>query len=429
MDCYQKELDFLSSLEFFGIKLGLEQTAELFRRMGNPEKKLKFVHVAGSNGKGSVCALMEGAFRKAGLRTGFYSSPHLVSVCERFRINGEPVSEEQLARAIRKLIPAAEAMKQDGMKITYFEATTVLAAVLFADAETDIVLWETGMGGRLDATSIVTPLAAVITGISLEHQQYLGDTVEKIAFEKAGIIKKNIPLFCSRHIVSGAMNVIRERAAGLHAPFFTAPETDETSLRITHSPGSRDFFQSFRTENGEELTIRLGGPHQRRNAALASAAVRYLSPALGLNAETALSAFADVKWDARFQFIPEAGLIIDGGHNPEGLGVLAETLKELFPGKKFHFLFGAFSDKETLSSLSGLAPLAEQFTFLEMETVRASRSIEELGRQLKSCAPDVKWDSLPLETALKLEKDNKVLCGSLHLCGNALAILKKRCIV
>ena len=178
-------LDWLASLEFFGIKLGLDQTRALFKAAGSPERSLKFIHVAGSNGKGSVCAMIESGLRAAGFRTGFYSSPHLVSPCERFRINGRPVTEDQLCAVQDVVLPAVAELERSGMKATYFEVTTLIAALLFARAKCDYVVWEVGMGGRLDATNIVTPLVSVVTGISMEHAQYLGNTLQKIAGEKA----------------------------------------------------------------------------------------------------------------------------------------------------------------------------------------------------------------------------------------------------
>ena len=421
---YGREFEYLSSLEFFGIKLGLEQTRELFRRMGDPDKDLKFIHVAGSNGKGSVCALLEGAFRRAGLKTGFYCSPHLISVCERFRINGRPAEESVCAEAIREMMPVAEEMKRSGMHVTYFEATTLLAARIFQRAGVDIVLWETGMGGRLDATNIVTPLASVITGISLEHCRYLGDTLEKIAFEKAGIIKEGTKVFCSAAAPEEAKRVIRARAEELHAPCIEPALPTEKPI-VEYESGSGRFRQHFHLPDGTALTIRLPGPHQRRNAALAAGVLRGTAGALGIDAEEALKGFGDVTWDARFQFVPGRNLIIDGGHNPEGIGALGDTLEELFPGEKFHFLFGAFADKDAAGSLSRLAPLAERFTFLEMETERASYGSGELGERLRVCAPGVAWNTMGLEEALAAGQGKKVLCGSLHLCGDALAILKK----
>lgn len=420
-----KELDYLASLEFFGIKLGLHQTEELFRRLGSPQKNLKFIHVAGSNGKGSVCAMLENACRSCGLKTGFYSSPHLIHVNERFRINNIPVDSDTLAAALRKLRTVGDTMAKDGMKITYFEATTALAALLFAEAGCDIVLWETGMGGRLDATNIITPLASVITGISLEHTQYLGDTVEKIAGEKAGIIKNNVPCFAASKIPAAAKEVIRRRAAECNSKLIFSNEVVPGSCTFTRE--ELRILQTFRVTGGETLTIALTGTHQRENASLALTALKHLQKTLGISLAAAIDSFKNVQWAGRFQFIPGKSLIVDSAHNPEGIGVLADTLREIFPGKKFHFLFGAFADKDTQSSLQILAPLAHSFTFLEMETMRACREAHALGDELEHAATEkIPWSCTTLDEALLNPADLTILCGSLHLCGDALAILNQQ---
>lgn len=420
--------EWLNSIGMIGIRMGLERTRELFRRAGSPERDLFFLHVAGSNGKGSVCAYLEAAFRSEGLRTGFYSSPHLISPCERFRIDGEPVSSDVLNEAAEQLFPEAEAMKAEGKAPTYFELVTVLAAMIFRKAACQVVLWETGMGGRLDATNVPDTRAAVITGISLEHQQFLGDTLAKIAFEKAGIIKPGKPVFCAAATPKEALDVIRARAESLNSPFYLSAPIREGDRTIRLPEGDKGFLQTFRLEDGTRLSTPLAGPHQRRNAALAYTVLRHFAPGFGFSPEKAAEAFQTVRWDARFQFLP--GLLLDGGHNPEGIAALADTLEELYPGRKFHFLFGAFSDKDTMPSLSRLAPLAESFTFLHLEdTDRASRSGRSLGDELAGCAPGIPWNETTLEEALLRPGENKILCGSLHLCGEALAFLKKRCIV
>ena len=200
--------DWLAHLEFFGVKLGLHQTQALFAELGSPEKNLKFIHIAGSNGKGSTGAFLEAGLLNAGFKTGFYSSPHLIEVNERFRINGAVPDSDTVARALTKVRSASEKLLEKGFRVTYFEATTAVAALLFAEAKADFVVWETGMGGRLDATNIVTPLASVITSISLEHKEYLGDTLAKIAFEKAGIIKPGVPVFVGCTVPEEALRVI-----------------------------------------------------------------------------------------------------------------------------------------------------------------------------------------------------------------------------
>lgn len=414
----QQELDFLASLEFFGIKLGLNQTRELFRRVGNPQESLKFIHVAGSNGKGSVCALLEQAYRSAGLKTGFYSSPHLVNVGERFRINGQETAPVTVAQYVRRLLPAIQSMANEGMKVTYFEATTALAACIFADAKVDVVLWETGMGGRLDSTNIITPLASVITGISMEHAERLGDSLGKIAFEKAGIIKEATPVFCASATPDEAKEVIRARAEELHAP-------------LTFSPAVRSVEQSaipqhFTLEEGTQLVTRLAGPHQRENAALAYAVLQHTAPLLNIDLKTAANGMEKTCWAARFQVFSDRKLIMDAAHNPEGAQVLAETLKEVMPGQKFHFLFGAFADKDTAAGLAALADLALSFRFIHMETNRESKTGSELAAELAAIAPGVPCDSMPLEQALASGyPDNawRVLCGSIHLCGDAVPLL------
>ena len=420
--------EWLNSVGMIGVRMGLERTKELFRRAGDPGRDLFFIHVAGSNGKGSVCAYLEAAFRSAGFRTGFYSSPHLISPRERFRINGEPVSSDALDEAAEALFPVAEAMKAEGRPPTYFEIATVLAAMIFEKAQCGVVLWETGMGGRLDATNVPDTKASVITGISLEHRQILGNTLPEIAFEKAGIIKPGKPVFCAASTPTEALDVIRTRAETLNSPFFLSAPLSGESPVFRLPEGDEGFLQTFRLEDGTPLAVSLAGPHQRRNAALAFTVLRHFAPELGFSAEKAAEAFRNVRWDARFQFLP--GLLIDGGHNPEGIAALADTLEEIFPGKKFHFLFGAFSDKETAPSLLRLAPLAESFTFLHLEeTERASRSGRSLGEELSASAPGIPWDETTLEEALSRPGRNKILCGSLHLCGEALAFLEKQCIV
>ena len=416
-------LGWLASLEFFGIKLGLEQTRALFLAAGSPECDLKFIHVAGSNGKGSVCAMIESGLRAAGFRTGFYSSPHLVSPCERFRIDGRPVSEDDLCAIQEIVLSAVAKLERDGMKPTYFEVTTLIAALLFARAQCDYVVWEVGMGGRLDATNIVTPLVSVVTGISMEHAQYLGDTIQKIAGEKAGIVKPGIPVYCSSGTPVPARNVIGFRAAELGAPFRIPPEPSAPEC-VRLLDGGRAVEQRF-TFDDVPLTLRLAGPHQRRNAALAFSVLRYLADLGGFNFAAAIDGLRRTVWQGRFDLYPEFGLVLDGAHNPEGIGVLAETLCEVFPGRKFRFIFGAFSDKNTVESLRELAPLALEFVFVRPESARPSKSAAELESELSRIAPGIPSSDSPLDLALGMLDPARptVLCGSLHLCGDVLARL------
>lgn len=415
----QEALDWLAGLEFFGVKLGLEQTRELFRRIGSPERKLRFIHIAGSNGKGSTGAFLESALRNAGFRTGFYSSPHLVDVNERFMINGVSVDDNRLAEALDKIRSAADAMKnENGMRVTYFEATTAAAALLFAGAEADFAVWETGMGGRLDATSIVTPVATAITTISMEHKEYLGDTIGKIAFEKAGIIKPGIPLFLGRSIPQEAYTVIAARAKELNASVIQPPEAPENAELIIENGIPYQTFDGRKT--------RLQGRHQRENLLLAECVLRYLAEQFHFDFAKAARGFANAQWSARFQVFPGESTVFDGAHNPECAEVLASTLKEVYPGEKFDFIYGTFADKDCTAFLKTLVPLAASFTFVKVDSTRPSRNPQELAALVHAFAPEISCKEAELKTALEAKVPHrKVLCGSLHLCGEALALRRQ----
>src|SRR3954470_4773417 len=223
---YKEAIEFLYSLRLFGTKLGLDNTFRLAAQAGNPQEQLRFIHVAGTNGKGSTCAMLEAIYRASGLRTGLFTSPHLVSFCERIQVNRTLISEEavvQLVSEIRKLATHFS----PGASPTFFEIVTVMALKYFAREKCDVVIWETGLGGRLDATNIVNPLLSIITNVQFDHQQWLGDTLAKIAFEKAGIIKPHIPVVCGPSDPE-ALEVIRNRASELGAPLRLVTEDSVT---------------------------------------------------------------------------------------------------------------------------------------------------------------------------------------------------------
>ena len=409
----------LANLEFFGVKLGLIQTRLLFDEVGSPDRKLKFIHLAGSNGKGSTGAMLEAALRGAGYKTGFYSSPHLVNVNERFRINGVPADNTIVAKALEEVRDAAERMYFEGYRITYFEATTAAAAWIFAEENVDFVIWETGMGGRLDSTNIVIPLASVITSISLEHKEYLGNTLAEIAGEKAGIIKRGIPVFAGATIPQEAMNVIRERAEELDSPLTQAKLPADSKVIFENDI-------PYQTFNNETVTLSLPGPFQRGNAMLALNVLQSLAQEFGFSMEKALDALKQTRWDARFQVFPGENLIFDGAHNPDCAGVLAEALQEIYPGEKFDFIYGSFADKDTVQFLQKLIPLAASFRFVPVESQRKSRDPQELCELLQRNEPALPVLKMSLEEALqKPAEHKKVLCGSLHLCGEALALRQK----
>ena len=419
--------EWFESLEFFGVKLGLHQTQAYFDALGNPEKELSFIHIAGSNGKGSTAAFLESALRHAGYRTGLYTSPHLAKLNERFIIDGRPVSDDTLADAFRKVKKAADFLRDEkGMMVTYFETTTVTASLLFAEAKVDFVIWETGVGGRLDSTNIITkPLASIITTISLEHQNYLGDTLPKIAFEKAGLIKENCPVFIGSSIAPEAREVILARAAELSAPAAVLENVPEKTGVKFHKGIPCQILSN-------NTLISLAGAHQRSNSALALMVLEELHKKYDFDMEKAKAGFAETVWPARFQYFPEEALLLDGAHNPECAMILAKALDEFFPGEKFDFIYGNFADKDAKDMLKELVPYAAKFTFISFGTYRKSATAEELTLLVRSLGFEGECASSSLEEVMKERKEKgiaelakgrkSILCGSLHLCGDYLLL-------
>ncbi len=407
--------EYLSSLNMFGIRLGLDAVRELARRAGNPERKLRFIHIAGTNGKGSVGAMLERAFRSVGLTTGFYSSPHLIDVRERFRIDGRAVDEARFNRLGRELRDEAE-----GGSFSYFEFATVLAMKIFLEAGTDVVIWETGMGGRLDATNIVTPAAAVITNIALDHQAHLGHTVGAIAGEKAGIVKSGVPLFAGE-LVPEARAVVEARCRELGSPFSgpEAPVPDCTGF--TESEGR--ILQHF-TYCGASVALPLPGRMQRDNFRLVHAILKFFAPRWNFDFAAALRALERVRWPARCQNVAPR-FWLDGGHNPDGVAALCGALHEIAPDRKKIVVYGAFQDKDFRSCLELLAPVATEFIFVPIGVgERPSVPPPELAKIAASFGRSARTaDSAVAAVKMALAEPDAlvVAAGSLYLAGELLA--------
>ncbi len=396
MPAYSDALKFLSDLEIYGIKLGLGQVSELFERIGNPHNGLRFIHVAGTNGKGSVCAMLSACLKSAGFRTGFYSSPHLVSVRERFRINGTAISRKDLVSIVKTLRPHVEKMKSEGRCPTFFEVTTVMAGMYFAKGKTDFVVWETGMGGRFDATNVVSPVVSVITGIGIDHTAHLGATEGKIAFEKAGIIKPGIPVFCG-NLSNTAMKVVKKKAR-------------ECASRI---------LPPAKLPNGIKLSLK--GKIQEQNAGLVVAIVKHLSSVFKFNHSSAMKGFSRTKWPARFQILSD-GSILDGSHNPQAANVLISSSKEYFPGETFSVIFGCLADKDSELILKLLDKVADEFIFVPIKGSRKSLTPPELGRICRKVSSKPVRKASSVREALDMPHGKRfMITGSLYLAGQVLS--------
>ena len=352
---YREALAWLFGTQRFGIKLGLENIQRLLTAFRLPGPEQRIIHVAGTNGKGSVCAMIDAVARAQGYRTALFTSPHLVTFRERCQVNGELIREEQVASGLTAI---RELTREWDPHPTFFEIATALALDHFKRSACELIVLETGMGGRLDATNAVTPVASVITPIDYDHQKWLGNTLPEIAAEKAGIIKPGVPVISSPQPAE-AEAVIRARAEELNAPLHVVTSAYEGELR-------------------------LHGAHQRQNAAVALAALG--AAQIPINDASIAAGLTSVSWPARFQQWDDR-IVIDGGHNPAGVRVLAETWRETFGDERAAIILGILQDKDAASMIATLAPLALEFILPPVRSERAF-SPAELREIVQRVAPD-----------------------------------------
>jgi dihydrofolate synthase / folylpolyglutamate synthase len=397
---YREALSWLYGLQRFGIKLGLENIQrlldELSKRGVLQAAPWKVIHVAGTNGKGSVCAMIDSICRAQGYRTGLFTSPHLITFRERIHVNGAMISEEAVAdglTTIRNLVANWDPHP------TFFEVVTALALKHFSDAKVELVILETGLGGRLDATNAIQSNVSVITPIDFDHEEWLGKTISQIAAEKAGIIKAGVPVISAWQRPE-AEKEIRARAAKCRAPL------------------------EFVTKPYDNAPIALDGSHQKENATLAIAALRAMKVDVGDS--TIARGLAGIEWPARFQRWDER-TIIDGAHNPAAVRKLAETWREIFGGQRATLVLAILSDKDLRGICEALAPISQ---FVLLPKIRSERAAapEELARVLANIAPSIPCSTTPsIDEALtfaRAKPDLILITGSLHFVGEVLAHLR-----
>ncbi len=385
------------------MRFGLERMERALEALGHPERRYPVLHVGGTNGKGSTCAMAAAALAEAGLAVGLYTSPHLVRFNERIQVRGDPIDDAALADAvdrIRGACPWHEA-GPEADRLTYFEFATLAGLVHFARAGVDVAVVEVGLGGRFDATTAVEPRVSALAQIGLDHTQILGETVEQIAFEKAGIFKPGVPAVVHAHQPRGALEVLRAEAARRGAPLIVASAAWDGP-------------------------IALRGAHQRGNAALAAAALRQLARAgVPVPEDAVARGIATARWPGRLEEI--GGVLLDGAHNPDGAAALAAALPALHPGRPVELVFGVLADKDHAAMLRALAPAARRLHLVAPTTPRA-RAAGDLYARARALGADA--DVHPaLEDALgcatRAAADGALVCvaGSLYLVGEARALL------
>ena len=406
---YSEAIQFLYDLRLFGAKFGLDNTFKLAARAGNPQDRLRFIHVAGTNGKGSTCAILESVYRAAGLRTGLFTSPHLVSFRERIQVNRQLISEAEVVRLVEALQPWLKQFPADHHP-TFFEVITVMALEFFAEQKCDLVIWETGLGGRLDATNVVTPLASVITNIQFDHQQWLGDTLERIAAEKAGIIKPGVPVITTADEPE-ALAVIEKTAREKNAPL----------IKVISANKLAALFRGA-------ATLPLLGDHQKLNAALALATVETLQGEIPVSAAAVCTGLETVNWPGRLQSITRdsgQNILLDGAHNVAGAKALLSALEKNAPAARQTLVLGVLQDKDWPQICRTLAPLAARiFTVpVASERTAAAHELAAACRAANPAAEIAACDSL--RRALEQVANDRfvVVTGSLYLVGEALELL------
>jgi dihydrofolate synthase/folylpolyglutamate synthase len=412
---YGDALDFLYARTTGIWRLGLERVEAFLHSLGDPHRRLRTLHVAGTNGKGSVCATLEAVLRAKGLRTAVYTSPHLVDFRERFLIDGVPVAPEQIVEFVDKWTPEVERLGA-----TFFEATTAMAFEFFAEANVDIAVIETGLGGRLDATNVVSPLVAGVATIGIDHVEYLGATLEEIAFEKAGIFKRGVPA-----VVGDPDPAIRELLASHARTHGAAPirviydEGGPTDVRIgaagtTFSLGKRSF------------TTPLLGAHQAANSAVAIAMLESLPAGLAPSESELQAGMPLVRLPGRFQRVGK--YLFDVAHNPAGAAVLASTLTAIAPPKPIVAVLSVLSDKDWRGIMEALAPAVELFILTNAPTAPPSRTW--IIPEPLNYARERGWNAEVIrdfDRALvrgASEGATVLITGSFHTVGDAMARLE-----
>jgi dihydrofolate synthase/folylpolyglutamate synthase len=423
---YEETLKYIHNVKWQGSKPGLGRTQRLLKSLGNPEKHLKFVHIAGTNGKGSTAACVASILRTAGYKTGLYTSPYILRFNERMQINGEHISDEELEQLTDEIRPFADAMTDDPP--TEFELITALGMQFFYKNRCDIVVLEVGMGGELDSTNVIdTPEVAIITAIGMDHVAELGPTIRDISRAKAGIIKEGGDVVVYGGNPPEVDEVLEETCRAKNARLFKADFSRISNTSFDLDASRFDFAPYGR------VTLPLVGSYQPYNAAVAVTAVERLrDKGYKITDGDILEGLRRVSWPGRFEILMRGPVfILDGAHNKHGILATAESLKTVFPGRKFNFLIGVMRDKDVDDMMEVIAPLAERFITVRPDNPRAMQAedlrdrVKKFGKPAEACA------TIPEGVARAVEyagKDGLVCAlGSLYFSGDvraAVSLLK-----
>ena len=409
----EEALSYIHSVSWMGSRPGLERTQELLKRLGNPEKQVKYVHIAGTNGKGSTAAMTASILQKAGYRVGLYTSPFINKFHERMQVNGEMISDEDLVKATEYVLPHAEAMEAHP---TEFELVSCVAFLYFAWQKCDVVVLEVGMGGELDSTNVIeTPLVSVITNIGLDHTEVLGDTLEKIASAKAGIIKGGHTVIYRAS--ESVEKVFEDKCAAVGSQLLKA-DFDSIHLKSHGLDG-----QVFDACGYEDICLPLLGAHQMKNCAVVLTVVEALkAQGYKISRENVYDGLRDVSWPGRFELLRRDPLfLVDGGHNPQCIEALADNIRDYLMGRPLTVLTGVLADKDYHCMYKNVAPYVSKFVTVTPDSPRAMSAqdlktyLSQFGKPITACDSVKEGVSLAIQEA---GKEGVVLAyGSLYMVG------------
>jgi bifunctional protein folC len=427
---YAEALLYLDELNTFGIRLGLVRMEELCARLGNPERCYATIHIAGTNGKGSVTQMMDAVFRASGIRAGRYLSPHLISYTERMSVDGHDISEERFAELLTRVRAAADEMVAAGHEHpTQFEALTALSFLYFAEEQVEVAVIETGLGGLLDSTNVVEPALTIITNVAMDHADRCGGTLLGIAEHKAGIIKEGVPVITAA--TGEPLEIIERRAEELGADVFVCGEDFSAQLFFPKEGGQRVAFHSVVCREPEPFDLGLAGVYQAENAALVIMAAKLLEREDARVTEHAIRvALRSVRHPARFEILMRENLpvVIDGAHNPAGMRALRAGLDAYFPDLPRVFLLGILKDKDIDAMLAALLRPGDQVITVRPDSERAAAAdvvaaiAAGMGLDTHACGDAA---AALAEAQARARSGNALLvaAGSLYLVGGIRAML------
>lgn len=435
---YNKAIDYLYGLQKYGIKLGLDNTIRLLSLLRNPQESFKAIHVAGTNGKGSTSAMMASVLRAAGFRTGLFTSPHLVSFTERIKVDEEEIKEAEVIELTDEIKEIINSSQCSEFNPTFFEFVTAMAFSYFRRKGIEWAVIETGMGGRLDATNILLPEVSVITNISLDHKEFLGQTLKEVAAEKAGIIKHGIPVVSSSQD-SGVMDVIKDKVSSEGVVLHEYGRDFVSLLRGSDIQGITFDYKGKNSLDG--LYVPLCGIHQIENASAAIKAIELIMERESIYPDSIRQGLANTEWHGRLELIRKPGkkydILIDGAHNPSAAGRLSEALKSYFAPQynRIILIFGIMSDKDIKGIMEPLLPIASEIIVTAPDYGRSAspEKLAETARSLGFKPAPVNSVKDALDTAVKRAENSAVadshlivITGSFYTIGEAKTILGQK---